>query len=103
LACVSRSLARRRPAGRRCAVPRAAAHAPDPAAAATVHLESPRFQVVDLTRFFCGARECYPVVGGVLVYRDINHITSLFAKTLGPYLLREVRQGIRRGPGDSAR
>jgi hypothetical protein len=103
LACVSRSRAQQRPAGRRCAVPRTTARPPDPAAAAAVHLGSPRFQLADLTRFFCGERECYPVVGGVLVYKDITHITPVFAKTLGPYLLREVRQLIRPGPGDSAR
>jgi hypothetical protein len=28
------------------------------------------------------------VVGGVLVHKDIDHITRLFATTLGPYLLR---------------
>jgi hypothetical protein len=101
LACVSRSLAHGRPAGRRCAVPRATP--PDPAAAAAVQLGSPRFQVVDLTRFFCGERECYPVVGGVLVFKDVTHITPLFANTLGPYLLREVRRRIRPGPSDPTR
>jgi hypothetical protein len=99
LACVTWSLAQGRPAGRRCAVPRATALAPDPAATATVQLGSPRFRLVDLTRFFCGEHECFPVVGGVLVYRDITHITPLFAKTVGPYLLREVRRAIRPAPG----
>ena len=45
---------------------------------------------VDLTPFFCDGRDCYPVVGGVLVYHDQNHMTPLFAKTLGPYLRRAV-------------
>jgi hypothetical protein len=92
LDCVSRAIARRRPAGRVCAVPRAGAIAPDPAATAAVQIQDPRFQVADLTPFFCDDERCYPVVGGVLVYKDITHITPLFAKTLGPFLLREYRR-----------
>ena len=45
---------------------------------------------MDLTPFFCDQRSCYPVVGGVLVHKDINHLTRHFAETLGPYLLRAV-------------
>jgi hypothetical protein len=63
---------------------------PDPAARAARRLRSSRVQAIDLTRFFCGPRRCYPVVGGVLVYRDVSHLTSLFARTLGPYLLRRL-------------
>jgi hypothetical protein len=51
---------------------------------------SPRTTAVDLTRFFCDRATCYPVVGGVLVYHDQNHMTPLFARTLGPYLERAV-------------
>lgn len=92
LACVTRAHARGKPAGRRCAVARKTALARDPAAAAATRLGPPRFQLVDLTRFFCGERRCYPVVGGVLVYKDITHITAAYAETLGPYVLREVRR-----------
>jgi hypothetical protein len=45
---------------------------------------------VDLTRHFCDPRRCLPVVGGVLVYRDDNHLTTLFAETLAPYLQRAL-------------
>lgn len=92
LACVERARARREPAGERCAVPRAQALKPDPAAIAAQRLHSPRVQVIDLTRFFCDSRLCYPVIGGALVYRDADHLTRVFAATLGPYLLREVRR-----------
>ena len=90
LTCVARAIARRRPAADRCAVPRAAALRADPAAVAASEAGSPRAQTVDLTDFFCGSRRCFPVVGGVLVYKDENHLTPLFAQTLGPYLLRSV-------------
>jgi len=53
-------------------------------------LRSPRFRSVDLTRYMCGARRCFPVVGGALVYKDDNHLTLAFAKTLGPLVERRL-------------
>jgi SGNH domain-containing protein len=90
LTCVGRAHARGEPAGPACAIPRAAALPADPAAAAAEQLGSERVRSVDLTSFFCGPSRCFPVVGGVLVYKDENHLTPLFARTLGPYLLRAV-------------
>jgi SGNH domain (fused to AT3 domains) len=92
LACVEQAIARGEPAGERCAVPRSQAVKTDPAAIAAYQLDSPRVQVIDLTRFFCDSQLCYPVIGGALVYKDVDHLTRVFAATLGPYLLREVRR-----------
>jgi hypothetical protein len=47
-------------------------------------------RAIDLTRFMCGRTRCFPVVGGVLVHKDIGHLTRVFSTTLGPYLLRAV-------------
>jgi SGNH domain-containing protein len=88
--CVEHAMARRIPAGPACARPRRSALYPDPAAAAVSQLASPRFALVDLTDFMCDAALCYPVVGGVLVHRDVDHLTRLFSSTLGPFLLRAV-------------
>jgi hypothetical protein len=88
-ACVERALARHRPPDRECAVPRGLALGPDPALAA-VRLV-PRARAIDLTSFMCGARWCYPVVGGVLVHKDVGHLTRDFSASLGPYLLRSLR------------
>jgi hypothetical protein len=55
---------------------------------------SPRAHVVDLTRFFCDERSCPPVIGGALVYKDTNHLTSVYAATLAPYLGRALRRVI---------
>ena len=88
--CVRRAVARRRAPGPACAVPRANALPPDPQEAAIAQVDPARFKFVDLTPFFCDERSCYPVVGGVLVHKDINHLTRHFAETLGPYLLRAV-------------
>jgi hypothetical protein len=47
-------------------------------------------QLIDLTRLFCDRHRCYPVVGGALVYRDAEHLTPVYAATLGPFLLHEL-------------
>ena len=88
--CVRRAMTRRRPAGRTCAVSRRFALPPDAEVAAARRLRVRGARVVDLTRQFCGRRHCFPVVGGVLVHRDVDHLTQLFARTLGPFLLRGV-------------
>ncbi|WP_309067382.1 acyltransferase family protein [Microbacterium sp.] len=53
------------------------------AAGAGVHL-------VDLTTAYCDDDRCPLVVGNVVVYRDRHHITATFARTLGPFLAREI-------------
>jgi hypothetical protein len=88
--CVERAIARHVPAGPACAVPRSAVLLPDPAVAAAGKLRSLRVQVVDLTRTMCSLRLCLPVIGGALVLKDINHLTAVFARTLGPFLVRAV-------------
>lgn len=50
--------------------------------------------VVDLTRFYCTETTCPPVIGGVLVYRDSSHVTATWAKTLAPYLGRDVQAAL---------
>ncbi|HEX8119942.1 MAG TPA: acyltransferase family protein [Solirubrobacteraceae bacterium] len=90
LACVARAMEDHKPAGRACARRRSEALPPDPAAEAA--RRSPRAVVVDMTRFFCDERACSPVIGGALVYKDANHITSVYGATLAPYLGREVEK-----------
>jgi peptidoglycan/LPS O-acetylase OafA/YrhL len=90
--CVERAMGRRQPAGPACAVPRASALVRDPAMVAAQKLRSPRVQFVDLTDFLCDRHRCYPVIGGALVYKDQSHLTAVFAKTLGPYLQRQVER-----------
>lgn len=91
LDCVEHAMAVRKPPGTTCAVPRRAALLPDPAAAAARHLApSGRVALADLSSFFCSRRLCLPVVGGALVTKDQNHMSTAFSRTLGPYLLREV-------------
>ncbi|MEA2312431.1 MAG: hypothetical protein QOE28_2399 [Solirubrobacteraceae bacterium] len=88
--CVMRAIAEHRRAGVACALPRAVAITPDAEAVAAARLRSRRVGIADLTRFICDARLCYPVVGGALVYKDEHHMTTVFARTLAPYLGRRV-------------
>ncbi|MCA1688972.1 MAG: hypothetical protein LC720_00510, partial [Actinobacteria bacterium] len=92
LGCVEQAIARHQQPGVACAVPRSFAVRPDPEVAAADRLASKRVQVADLTPFLCGPRFCPPVIGGVLVHKDVNHLTPEFSATLGPFLLREVER-----------
>ena len=89
LDCVGRALRAHKRAGVVCALPLAKLRRGDAAAAAARELGPPRGQVIDLTSFQCSTRLCFPVIGGVLVHKDIDHITRTFAETLAPYLLRD--------------
>ena len=51
---------------------------------------TPGAQMIDLTPFYCDEDTCPVVIGGVNVYRDNNHVTVTYAKTLAPYLYRAI-------------
>ena len=93
LDCVERAVAAGKPTGAACALPRKAALIPDPLAAAARSLNKPNVGVVDLTPFYCSARFCFVVIGGVLVHSDPHHQTELWNRTLVPYLLRALERG----------
>ncbi len=88
--CVQEAMSRDRRADLACAVPRRTALSTDSAAVAGASGREARARVVDLTRFFCDGSRCYPVVGGALVFKDQNHMTETFAKSLAPYLRRAL-------------
>jgi hypothetical protein len=95
-ACVAAALRRRADAGRLCASPRRVALRPDPAAEAARRARG-RVSLVDMTRYFCDARRCFPVVGGVLTHKDEGHITAAFGRSLAPFLAAKLRAiGLRR-------
>ncbi|AXH98841.1 acyltransferase [Sporosarcina sp. PTS2304] len=49
----------------------------------------------DLTDYFCDDTTCYPVIGNVIVYRDNNHLTAEYAKTLATPLKEPLQQAFR--------
>lgn len=46
----------------------------------------------DLTDSFCDDTTCYPVIGNIIVFRDDNHITAQYSKTLAPALKIPLQQ-----------
>ncbi|HUR84716.1 MAG TPA: SGNH hydrolase domain-containing protein [Solirubrobacteraceae bacterium] len=88
--CVRRTLARKQPSAVLCARARGRSLRRDPAVTAARRLASPRVKVLDMTRYFCDSAHCYPVVGGALVHKDATHLTAIFARTLGRFMLRMV-------------
>jgi peptidoglycan/LPS O-acetylase OafA/YrhL len=88
--CVQEAMSRHRRADLACAVRRRTALSQDSAAVAGASGREPRARVIDLTPFFCDGRRCYPVVGGALVFKDQNHMTETYAKSLTPYLQRAL-------------
>lgn len=91
-ACVNRAIAAGAPAGRACAVPRRLALHADPEAAAARRVRSRRIALVDMTRWFCDARVCYPVIGGILVHKDTSHVTATYGRTLAPFLAAKLAE-----------
>ena len=96
--CVRRAIRLRRMAARMCAVRRAKALPTDAQTVAAERMPGKRAHVVDLSLHFCRPAVCLPVVGGVLVHKDVDHLTQVFARTLGPYLLRAVNRVIAAHP-----
>ena len=85
--CVARAMKAHQRLTDACALPRGDVLPPDPGVEAAQQLGAPRFQVIDLSDFFCDVDRCFPVIGGALVYKDISHMTRVFGTSLGPYLL----------------
>jgi hypothetical protein len=57
----------------------------DPLAEAQQRLNSPRVRLVGVNQYLC-AKKCPVVIGGVIVYSDIDHLTTTMVKTLAPYI-----------------
>lgn len=52
--------------------------------------------LVDLSDYFCSAATCLTIVGHVPVYRDADHITATFSRSLAPFLLLGIRNALDR-------
>lgn len=60
---------------------------PDQVAAAS-GLE--RVHLLDLNDAICPMPQCAPVIGGVLIYRDRDHLTATYASSLAPRMLKAL-------------
>lgn len=90
--CVQGAVTHDQKPGLLCARPRHAALRPDLEVSAAEKAAAARVKVIDLTPFMCDDRSCFPVVGGVLVNKDLDHLTRVFSSTLGKFLGRAVTQ-----------
>ena len=88
--CIRRAQKAKRPPGAACAQPRSTALLRDPAKVAARRLRLARYSQIDLSEFVCDFTRCFPVVGGVLVFKDGQHLTRAFSTTLAPMLARRV-------------
>lgn len=88
--CVRVAIRASADAGQECAIKRSAALDPD-AEVTAARMTDRSAKVLSVNSTMCDKRLCYPVVGGVLVHKDRGHIGQLFAKTLGPILVRKVQ------------
>ncbi|WP_236831627.1 acyltransferase family protein [Blastococcus sp. KM273128] len=73
-----------------CAVPRQQAVGPQAGIHREVALSLPGVASVDLNDAICPTELCAPVIGGALVYRDTNHLTDTYARSLAPRLVAEL-------------
>ena len=48
--------------------------------------DNPEVALIDLTDQLCPRRLCLAAIGNVLVYRDSNHLTAAYARTIAPVL-----------------
>jgi len=86
----------------RCAVPRAQAFNRAIAAADVAVSERLGTGHIDLTDFFCDARDCPPIIGRTLVYSDEHHMTASYSALLGRPLAEALRRQLTGQPTSPA-
>ena len=69
-----------------CTAPRSVAMTSRGSALVAAAHREPRVRLVDLSAAICPTRRCASVIGGVIVYRDGNHLSATYAGTLAPRL-----------------
>lgn len=74
-----------------CALNQPSAMPPDPIVEAAAIAKAP---LIDLTQAYCRDGSCPVVAGGIVVYRDLHHITATFSTSLVPYITPALVQAI---------
>ena len=81
----------------KCDADRNSAFPFDPQVEAVQKIASQRVNIAAFDDLYCTATTCPPVIGHVVVYRDDNHLTNTFTRTLSafiePYVLAAIKQG----------
>jgi len=47
-------------------------------------------RVIDMSDAYCDAHFCYPIIGGVLVYRNFGHVTGIWQRSLAPFIEKRL-------------
>jgi SGNH domain (fused to AT3 domains) len=53
---------------------------------------APETHLIDVTAEICPGELCRAVIGNALVYRDKSHLTATFARTLSPWIERDLKK-----------
>ena len=80
--------------GRLCLADKSKALQFDPQVQAAAQVTAVR--LINFDEIYCDAKNCLPVIGHVVVYRDDNHLTDTFARTLAPELSKYLKAAISR-------
>jgi len=77
-----------------CALARDAALKPDAQVQAVAQLSSSLVTLLDFTETYCGEKSCQPMLDGVYVYRDNQHLTGRFVQTLLPAIESRIYESL---------
>ncbi|MBT1670961.1 acyltransferase [Curtobacterium flaccumfaciens pv. flaccumfaciens] len=78
--------------GAACDVSEADALIDDPVAQAA--RTTPGVTLIDSTAMFCADGTCPSVIGGVVVYRQVQHVTQTYARSMAPFLEPKVTAAV---------
>lgn len=78
--------------GAECDFPESAGLLDDPVAQAA--RTTPGVELIDSTSMFCADGTCPSVIGGVVVYRQVQHVTRTYARSMAPFLAPEVVRAV---------
>lgn len=53
-------------------------------------VSNPLVKLINFDDVYCEPTKCLPVIGNAVVYRDDNHLTDTFARTLAPVIEAEI-------------
>jgi hypothetical protein len=77
-----------------CTLSRSEAFLFDPQIQAVERLNSELVSLVEFDDVYCDKSNCFSVIGNAIVYRDANHLTSTFTRTLARFLSPSIQSAL---------
>ena len=74
----------------KCTYPRGSSNASEGSAMTEAARSTPDVTFIDLTDAICPTEQCATVIGGVIVWRDSNHLSATYSSTLSPRLDKAI-------------